>query len=349
MAANTSWINNSSTVTTPSAFIASTNSCLLSKASEEYTVVSKPNQALKQTLKPLPRSRDGSNLTRSTTTSSASSSFESTATSASLVLLNSDLSREKSLIPKTNTTFASTATYINSDSGCDKTECNNDREWIDLWLLNTKDNNKSKEDHLSQWNNWKQVTDVHVTLRDSASNCCDSALRILSDEPQQRQIIDSYKKELLLDNMKFLQQYNEAAGCLDGDIDGNGDLDDLDLEDDVESLDDEIDLSADVVEYHIPLCDDKWTTISCSYRYSSSYQNNPSTNYQQELLLDGYVNDMNRVLTQFRHQYVEEQDDLLSRGDLESCGYDDIEDGVTISSDSDCSAGYPILEMHSCE
>jgi hypothetical protein len=256
---------------------------------------------------------------------------------------------------KTNNTIASTPNYSTNDiTSCSKTECENDGELIDHSLLKSIDNRKSKEDHLSQWADWKQVNDFYVPLRDSASKCCDAALRILSDEPRQRQLIDSYKKELLLDNMELLRHYEEEPGCLDGCIEEYDDLDDLDLQHDVHFVDDEIDLSTYMMESHIPLSDDNRLTVSSSK--SSSHQNNPSINYQRELLLDGYFDGMNCVLTQFRHPYVEEQDDLLSEGDLESHCYDHIElendddeDNASNSSDSDCSAGYRMLAMHSCE
>jgi hypothetical protein len=233
----------------------------------------------------------------------------------------------------------------------------NDRKWVDRLLWQNQSQQQQQQQPLADEN---QVTDFHVPLRDSPSNLCELAFR--SDEPQ----LDLYKRELLLDNMKFIQIHKRKAACADGDWDECDDLDDLDLEDveDVESDDDEIDLLAYVVEYHMPLSDDNKPKLLSSF--SSSSRNDSGNNYRRELLLDGFSEDMNRVMTmtQFHHLNSEqEQDDLLSRGDLESYYDDDGDDddidnddddgedhdSASIFSESDCSAVYHILEVHSCE
>jgi hypothetical protein len=229
------------TVTVPTSS-ASSNVLLTSDVSLDNSMVSKPSQAVMQTLKPLHRRRGESNLTPSITTSLSSSSSDFM-TSGSSVHFNLELPREKWLGHKTNTTIATTTSNSNCGTNCSKTGLEDGMKWIDQRLSNNNDSQgeegkAEKEEHLEQnllkSADGKQATEFHVPMQDSTSSCCDSALRILSDEPQQGRTMDSYKSELLLDNMQFFNQYKDQAGRLEGDIDENEDLDNLDLEDDLE-------------------------------------------------------------------------------------------------------------------
>jgi hypothetical protein len=326
MDATTACTSNSSTDMASSS---STNLCHFSKFPSDYSVVPKPSQALMQTLKPGVCIPSGSRLTRSTTITSSSLSF-ATDTAASLTLFKFELPRSKSLSHKTKTTIATT-----TNSG--ETDWEKDLEWLSNSLLKTYDGNqksqneeegKEVDDDHSDMTDGGQVIDFQVPLRVSASSMYDSAHRTEQHRPN-----DLYKRGLLLDDPNVLQRSKSNNGCWDWGIDVSDDLVDFDLEDDVESDEDEIDLSTFMVEYQMPLRD-------------------VGHNNRRELLLDQCFDEMNRVMGQFPHSGY---DDLLSQGDLESCCYDetidddydnDMEDSTSNSSDSNC---HRIFEMHSSE
>jgi hypothetical protein len=359
MAATSSWINNSSTVTTTSS------------ACRTHNIFLSSNQALMPQVKQLqlPRCCGGSdNLTGSTTTTSSSAAASATDTAtatdaptdATLVLFKFELPRSKSWGYKPNTTTGTTDSPTNQR----QMDWVNDRDWIDQLLLQNKSQQQQQQQGLSPLAHEKQVTDFHLPLRDSPSNLFETSFRTQSNESQ----LDLYKKELLLDNMTFLQTYQVEAACVDGDMDECDDLDDLDLEDDDDNEDvvpgdDGINLLTYVIEYQMPLNDSNKSKGLSSF--SSSSRNDSGNNYRRELLLDGCWDDMNRVMTlaQFHHlNSQQEEDDLLSLGDLESNCQDEMQedsdndddeeedqDSVSIFSDSESSAIYHILGMHSCE
>jgi hypothetical protein len=328
MDATTACTSNSSTDMASSS---STNLCHFSKFPSDYSVVPKPSQALMQTLKPGVCIPSGSRLTRSTTITSSSLSF-ATDTAASLTLFKFELPRSKSLSLKTKTTIATT-----TNSG--ETDWEKDLEWLSNSLLKTYDGNqksqneeegKEVDDDHSDMTDGGQVIDFQVPLRVSASSMYDSAHRTEQHRPN-----DLYKRGLLLDDPNVLQRSKSNNGCWDWGIDVSDDLVDFDLEDDVESDEDEIDLSTFMVEYQMPLRDGSEPKV---------LRNNVGYNNRRELLLDQCFDEMHRLMAQLPHS-EQGHDDLLSQGDLESCCYgeerdddydDDLEDSASNSSDSDC-------------
>jgi hypothetical protein len=241
------------------------------------------------------------------------------------------------------------------DGACRK----NDVDWINL--KKDSDNNKPQEqeedeegvvEDLSHLVDEKHETDFVVKLRDSSSMWYGSALRIRSDQLQQERPIDSYKRDLLLDNPNFLQHSNV---CCDGDVD---DLIDFDLDDDMDLDDDEIHLWTNVVEYQMPLSDGNKPPLSSSV--FSSFRNNSDYITGREAWWDRCYCEVNR-LKEHLHFPENRHDDQLSRGDLESCWYDDREgdsednddddeeDCTSISSNSDGSAVYHLVGKQSYE
>jgi hypothetical protein len=325
MDATTSWINNDSAVTSSSS---SSNLCLPSKVSPTDLVVSKPSQALIQSLKPLPRHLGGISRTRSTTLTKSLSS--TTSTCASLVQLKLELTRSKSLGHTNSTT---TATI---EIGCE-TDWKNDLERINnLFHKNSKKDEEQEEDaDLSHiMTNGEDVTEFHEQLRDSASNWYDS--------------IDVYQRGLLLDSPNFLQHQKNKTLCCDGDCNESDDMVDFDFGDDIDSDIDDIDWLTFMVEHQMPLRDGSTPKMSFSHR------NDVVCTNRREFFVDRRFYELARFMGQL-HRPAQGRDDLLSQGDLESYCYDEesdddyddeVDDSSFSSSESDCC---DILGMRSCE
>jgi hypothetical protein len=203
-----------------------------------------------------------------------------------------------------------------------KSPLDGDMDWIDGLLTNKNHKNKKNQEKQPQDHQEPFMADFHVPLRESVSRCCDRALSILADDPT-----NAYKRELLLDNLKIMEQEVHSAAFI-SDYDGDDLLSHGDLEEDLEDWDneqqdaDEMDYSTCVVDYHQPLSNE---SASPSYRRERNV-------YRRELLLDGCFEDMNRALGQLQTNELE--DDLLSQGDLESfC--DDIEDEYEYDDDEE--------------
>ncbi|KAL3912320.1 MAG: hypothetical protein SGARI_001217, partial [Bacillariaceae sp.] len=158
---------------------------------------------------------------------------------------------------------------------------------------------------------------------------CDDALKVLEftttstrpSSPQRR----AYQKELLLDNLTFLQEALDASRQNGMDFE-NEDLDeDLLSQGDIEDDDHSWDEDEDEASYssHLPM------SLFCDYqlplRNSESHSSSMDvyaqvSKYQRELLLDRGVDDLQKYAMSGQQQGHE--DDDLSLGDVES----DIED-----------------------
>jgi hypothetical protein len=139
-----------------------------------------------------------------------------------------------------------------------------------------------------------------------------------------------YKKELLLDDMGTLQEalYLQTLQHDDDDDDDDAEsayISEGDVEE--EEDDDEHDHSYNnnnvvVTDYVQPLVD---TTVSPKYAASKS-----ATKYHKELLMDN-LNNLQEALSRANHEF-DDDDDLLSQGDIESVMDDDDDHTATTTS-----------------
>ncbi|KAG7338193.1 hypothetical protein IV203_002598 [Nitzschia inconspicua] len=129
--------------------------------------------------------------------------------------------------------------------------------------------------------------------------------------------------------MNILKRTTDDDDVDDDDDDDDDLLSEGDLEDDceVDCYDEEDVLDSKLYCSSTPVVESRSPLRPETTSPSSSWNRRGSSNYQRELLLDGGFDEMARLLAKFQlDDRTEDDDDVLSEGDVESCYGDDEDD-----------------------